>query len=270
MRLILTLKAKGSDTLTINYFYPLASAIYKLLQFGSPEFSEFLHSVGFVSNSRVYKLFTFALRFNRSTVVGSHLKLLEPEGQLYISSPLIDDFIKNFLIGTFTKKDIEIADYYNRACFSIQYAEYLPEPDFSETVKIKFLSPMTLSTGIMDKEAFKQYYYRPDDNLKEMQRVFNSNLINKYEAVSGKKYEGKGVEFTFDSDYISYAKRKNIRLTKKITILKEHDNPIEVIGMQLPILLNGCTELIKIGYNCGFGEKNSMGFGFGEVETTRH
>jgi len=71
LRLLLTLKADEGNLISFNYHYHLSSAIYKLLQFGSEEFSAFLHDTGFKLNGKSYKLFTFALKaFNRTTCPG--------------------------------------------------------------------------------------------------------------------------------------------------------------------------------------------------------
>ena len=69
MRLKINLQANNSAFLTSAYQYPLSAAIYKLLKFGSPEFSAFLHSKGYRLEGKTYKLFTFALRFKRINFV---------------------------------------------------------------------------------------------------------------------------------------------------------------------------------------------------------
>jgi CRISPR-associated endoribonuclease Cas6 len=61
--------------------------------------------------------------------------------------------------------------------------------------------------------------------------------------------------------------QKHRRVTKKITINENGRFPIDVIGIQAPFTIEGDPELIKVGYECGFGEKNSMGFGMAEVST---
>jgi CRISPR-associated endoribonuclease Cas6 len=47
--------------------------------------------------------------------------------------------------------------------------------------------------------------------------------------------------------------------------MKNHEHPIEIIANEIPFTLSGNSELIKVGYECGFGEKNSTGFGMVEL-----
>ncbi|MCX7985269.1 MAG: CRISPR-associated endoribonuclease Cas6, partial [Bacteroidetes bacterium] len=102
---------------------------------------------------------------------------------------------------------------------------------------------------------------RYDDDIKEINRILNQNLINKYTVIYNQRYEGKGVTLSWDLDYAINAFKKNKRLSKKVTIIKNTENKIDVIGIFCPFYIEGDPELIKVGYECGFGEKNSMGFG---------
>jgi len=65
LRIRVLLNSLSSKSLTVNYNYPLSSAIYNLLRLGSSEFSAFLHDIGFPLNDRKYKLFTFAFGTSR-------------------------------------------------------------------------------------------------------------------------------------------------------------------------------------------------------------
>jgi CRISPR-associated endoribonuclease Cas6 len=60
---------------------------------------------------------------------------------------------------------------------------------------------------------------------------------------------------TFNTDYL--AKHKG---TKLVTY-KE----IQIVGAFAPFTLTGTTELVRVGYECGLGEKNAAGFGMIEV-----
>ncbi len=261
MRLLLKLRAKTSDKISFNYNYSLSAAIYKLLNFGSPEFSTFLHDIGYESNNRYYKFFTFALQLEKTTFNKKNLVLDSPNANLYISSPLIDDFIKNFVIGTFEKQLIQIFAEGIKTEFKIITTEILPEPFYSKEMKFKMITPMVLSTQKDFNGKLNTYYLRVDDDIKSINEIFEQNLINKFEAIYNKKYEGKGIKLSWDYDYMVNAAKSNKRLTKKISIVKDYEAPIEVVGMFCPFKLKGDTELIKVGYESGFGSQNSMGFG---------
>jgi CRISPR-associated endoribonuclease Cas6 len=261
MRLKLLLSANNSGKIALNYNYSLSSAIYKLLHFGSPEFSQFLHNIGYNSNDKIYKLFTFSLKFESTRLVSDYLQLNSPLAYLYISSPLIDDFIKNFLVGSFEGKSFELYAEFIKTEFTIKEIELIPEPEFNDRNKFSLMSPLVLSTHAPYNNKNSQYYLRISDDIKIINQIFNNNLINKYSIVTGKDYTGPGVELNWDDEYISEANKKNKRLSKKVSIIKDYDSPIHIVGIFCPFYLTGDIELMKIGYESGFGEKNSMGFG---------
>lgn len=260
MRIRVLLHCVSAKSLTINYNYPLSAAIYNLLRLGSPEFSEFLHSKGYKINARNYKLFSFALRFHKSEISNGLINLIEPGATLYIASPLIEDFVKNFLIGTFEQKLIELRFPSLTTIFNIKSAEIIPSPEFNSSMKFILLSPMVLSTGKIENLKITQKYLRPQ-NISTINRVLTDNLKNKYYLVYNEKKSFDEVSLLWDDDYLL----KRERVTKKVTIKRNGIPPIDVIGIQAPFKLEANPDLIKVGYECGFGEKNSMGFGMAEV-----
>ncbi|PID58179.1 MAG: CRISPR-associated endoribonuclease Cas6 [Ignavibacteriae bacterium] len=270
MRLRLKLKILNCNKLNINYYYPLSAAIYKLLQFGSPEFSEFLHEIGFSYATKTYKLFTFALRFKEFRAKYNVITLFDKKVDLYISSPLINDFIKNFVIGSFQEQQIEISSDGIKTTFIIEQMETLPEPQFRERTKFIMYSPLVLSKNINYYNYHEQYYLRYYDSMQEINRIFNINLKNKYRLIYGKDYSGEDIKLEWDNSYIERMEIKQKRVTKKIRLrsyTKENKKVnVDVIGNQLPFFLTGNHELIKVGYDSGYGEKNSsLGCGLAEV-----
>lgn len=174
---------------------------------------------------------------------------------------MIDDFIKNLVIGTFSQRTIEIYSEFIPTTFYIEQAELLPYPTFTETMYFVMASPMVLSTPVILNGKMRAKYLRYDSDKELINRILQQNLINKYEAITNTKYNGKGIKLEWDNNYISECKRKNKKLSKKISIMKDVSNPIDVVGILCPFTITGDPELIKVGYECGFGEKNSIGFG---------
>jgi len=265
MRLKLSLRVVNSNKIALNYNYSLSSAIYKLLEFGSPEFSSFLHDLGYSIENKYYKLFTFSIKLEKTALDYNSLILISPKAELYITSPLIDDFIKNFVIGTFENRAIEIMSDNIFTKFNINQVEIIPEPTFSNQMHFKMMTPLVLSTYKLYSGRLNQYYFRYNDNIEEINRVFQQNLVNKYQVITKRTYSGNGIKISWDEKYIENATKKNKRLSKKVSIIKDIKNPIDIIGIYCPFKLEGDPELIKIGYEAGYGEKNSMGFGMVEA-----
>jgi CRISPR-associated endoribonuclease Cas6 len=270
MRLVLRLECQDSKRLSINYNYSLASSIYNLLHFGSPEFTKFLHDAGYIYEHKTYKLFTFALKFENAIIRASvpagkdsHFILKSPNAVLYISSPMIDTFIQNFVVGTFETQSLVINGDNTFARFKISSIESLPEIQITNRMKFSLLSPLVLSTKKNHNGQLKQYYLRPDDT-DEINRVLTQNLINKYKLIYKNDIKTDNLSLEWDNDYL----KSRERVTKKVSITKNGIPPVDIIGIQAPFTLTGNPELIKTGYECGFGEKNSMGFGLADTDFT--
>jgi CRISPR-associated endoribonuclease Cas6 len=265
MRLVLKLECKGFKKLSINYNYSLASAIYKLLEFGSPKFSSFLHDIGYTQNGKSYKLFSFALHLEKAKIEQGFFNLVSPNASIFITSPLIDDFIKNFVIGTFHSQKIELFADYVKTEFKILQAELVPPPQFYEKMKFSLLSPLVISSYANHNDKVGQHFFRYDDDINEINRVLNANLFHKYKSIYNKDYAGCDVSLRWDEDYIRKMEAGGKRISRKITITKDLANPVDIVAINAPFSLEGDVEIMKVGYECGFGEKNSMGFGLAKV-----
>jgi len=261
MRISLKLRAIDLSLLPINYNYPLSAVVYRLLKFGSPEFSEYLHSIGFRTNGKSYKLFTFSLKFEYSNIVRDYFELSSPYLTLNISSPLIDDFIKNVVIGSLKSGKIEL--FYKKHCIylSIEQMEEIPSPSFSHSLKFKLDSPLVLSTVQIRHNKPTQHFFEYYEDINEINRVFNKNLVNKYSLIYNKQYKGEPLKFTWLNDYIQKRIKNQRSLKRLIKIEKPNIPTINIVANNIPFILEGNTELMKVGYDAGFGEKNSMGFG---------
>lgn len=257
MRLKLSLRAKESPAfIPINYQYYFSSAIYLLLKFSSFEFSEFLHDQGFELNGKKFKLFVFGLRLRKPEMRDGLFFLNDSQCELIISSPLIDTFIHNFVIGTFEKQSIFI-NYQERSTkFLIHQVEMIPSPQFTSEMKFEILSPLTLSTMVKKNDRMIPYYYRYDDP--KLVEAVKNNLVNKYKVLYQKVIDPDQFNFEFDKDQIE---KKKGNVSKLITIAEGTPQQSKVKAIQCGFKIKTNPELIKVGYDCGFGEKNSMGFG---------
>ena len=263
MRLKISLKAKTGAMINLNYNYYLSSAIYRLLKLGSNEFAAFLHNSGYTANGKRYKLFSFAIRFENFVIKNGVFNLISPNAALFVTSPLIESFIQNFIIGTFKEQKIKIGGDRQSVVFDIEQVESYPSISFNDKMNFTLLSPIVLSTKKIINGEIKQYYLRPTDT-EEINRVLTNNLLNKFKLINPNDITNEDVKLEWDKSYLD----KHERVTKKITINENGKFPVDVIGIQAPFTIKGNPELIKTGYECGFGEKNSMGFGLADADFT--
>jgi CRISPR-associated endoribonuclease Cas6 len=70
--------------------------------------------------------------------------------------------------------------------------------------------------------------------------------------------EDARLKFEFDQNYIR--KRGGVERISKLVQFKETN----IKAYQAPFRVSGSSELIELGWDCGFGNANSQGFGMVE------
>jgi CRISPR-associated endoribonuclease Cas6 len=251
VRVKLTLNALRRETvLPLNYHHAVASFIYATLASASVDFAAQLHDVGFRTNGRTFKLFTFSrLQTTRARQHLDKLVLEHPEVLLQISSP-VGQFIEKLIGGFSGNPIVEIAG--NE--FQFVRAELIPPPIFQERMKLRALSPITESVrGEREHPTFLSL----EDDWSE---VMGANLLRKYEALYDCQPDDKSFVWRWDKDYIARAEQRG----KRLSVLREIHG-ISIRGWLAPFTVEGSKALIELGYEAGFGARNSMGFGMAEV-----
>ena len=188
------------------------------------------------------KFFTFSkLMSSRKTLFGDQMKV---EDRLYFdfSSPKKEITIA-LVNGMLEKSNVKIAN----ANFILEEVEVLQEPEIGNKETFLTLSPISVTT-VEDEDGHKKivdlYPREPKfyDNIRK-------NLIKKYTLLYEKEPENDDLE-------IKVKKVKPKRIKIKNTFHRCSEMVFEAIGNK---------ELLKIGYQAGFGERNSMGFGMVKV-----
>ncbi len=269
MRIKLVLVPQNkSCRMPINYQYPLSAALYKILSSGSAEYSQWLHEKGYLSpKGKPTKLFVFSKLFIPQKDRKPEKNILKifnhTKCQLFISSPMLEDFIQNFVVGLFSAQIIEIGNKDASARFFVEQVETLPTPHFKKRTKFKTISPIVVSTKRERNGRPQEHYYRASEP--ELSEAIRNNLINKYETVYGKPPASDQLRFEIDRDYLHF-KGGDEGVSKLITIKEDDEEKATGVKcFESPFTLFGSPELMKIAYECGIGQKNSMGFGMVEV-----
>ncbi|MDE0638279.1 MAG: CRISPR-associated endoribonuclease Cas6 [Candidatus Poribacteria bacterium] len=128
-------------------------------------------------------------------------------------------------------------------------------PSFQPNMQFRCLSPIVMSAVRESEGKRRTHYCLPDDP--ELSELIYQNLIRKHEAIHGSAPQNDALKFRFDSAYI---KRKQRRVTRLVDF-----KGIKIRGILCPFQVSGSPALIQVGYECGFGDKNSAGFGMAEV-----
>ena len=250
MRIKITCDIGEGIHLPINYNYFLTGVIYQFLKESDPGYAHFLHQDGYELENRRFKLFTFSqLIAQRREIRGEQIHFRSPLTWYFSSSQ--EPFLQNFAASLMQTGILQI----QRQKLQVQNVEVLRQPHFGPQMTFRCLSPITMSTKRERADQLVTHYCLHDDP--QFSELVRQNLIRKYEVVHQHPPTEKSFAMTFDQGYID--KRKG-RVTRLVNF-----KGTKIRGILSPFHVIGSPELIHIGYECGFGDKNSMGFGMVEV-----
>lgn len=258
MRIKISLKAIFNNTsLPVNYQYFLTGLIYRFIGNSSEDYSRFLHDEGYKlgESKKGFKLFVYSMLMDQQARVnGNKISFSGNSLTWNITSP-VPDFIQHLVTGVFAEgQEIHIGPEVSPAHFRIEQVETLPSPQFIDMMRFTCLSPITVSTHT-DSNSSTPHYLRPwEDGFSD---AIKNNLLKKYFLIHGKNLDNATLSITLDSDYMNKRAGKIIKNIR----FKETN----IIGFLAPFEVTGSPELMQIGYEAGFGEKGSMGFGMVKI-----
>ena len=269
MRVKITAATKLPAAIPFNYNYALHSAIYGLIEKSSGEYSTYLHDKGFINKAvkKRFKLFTFSKLFFTPTRIKKNGFTGVKEIHFIFSTP-IEQSYEHLILGLFSDQAFHLNFCGTKINFSVTQVESLPEPQFNSECKFLCLSPIAVSTQREKANAKLEQHYLDYMNPEEREHFIENirkNLINKYQTFYKTDYADHDHEFKFSFD-INYIAKRHGKISKLIHF-KKIDNTIKtkIKGCEAPFKIVADSELIKIGYDAGFGNGGSMGFGCVEI-----
>lgn len=268
MRLRITLHAERPMRVPFSHQELLSGLVYRLLGVSSAEYARFLHDEGYGSSDemrRRFKLFTFStLRAGRSVRRMDERGLLFGPGlvEWYVSSPL-PDFLTHSATGLLAEGEpLRVGP---SAVFTVRAIDAVSTPQFGDhtavsagTARAKFTCWTPLVASVASPDGRKTpYYLRPTADADAFSEAVRKNLLQKYALVHHAPPPDDRLTLAFDAAYLARSPHGG---TKKITI-----HQIDVIGAEAPFTLTGSPDLLRLAWETGLGEKNSMGFGMIEA-----
>ena len=225
-------------SLPIHYNHLIQGFIYSHLD---PILRVTLHEKGFPYEKRKFKLFTFSRIQGRikkegdKFLIGRNFSLIISSSRKEILQSLAENLLREEKI-ILQRKEI-----------LINSIDIYPEPEIKEEMIIKMLSPITVYSTLKKSNGDKKtYYYTPWE--KEFSDLIKENLEKKYNLIHGEKFRSKKFEIS-----PLRVNNRDLKVIKfKNTIIK---------GWMGLYRIKGEPELLKVGYDCGLGAKNSQGFG---------
>ncbi|MEQ8469687.1 MAG: CRISPR-associated endoribonuclease Cas6 [Marinoscillum sp.] len=262
MRFRLTLHVKRGSILPLNYQYPISSWIYKCINRADSDFASFLHEQGYngAKAGKPFKFFTFSkLHVPERDIYQDRMVI--KSSQVYLTlSFLVEQAAEKFVTGVFQQQHAGIGDKKSQVDFEVGSIEARPVP-IGNDLLIKTSSPIVVSRPEIDKDGkMRAQFMSPEDE--GYNDYFLKNLINKYESYA--HYTGNSISaaFTESMDWTLEKDRVKSRLE---TIKSGTKAETKVRGYDYTFRLRAPEPMVRIGLLAGFGEKNSLGFGCGEV-----
>lgn len=256
MRLRITLEqSRPGQLIPINYQYYLSSFIYNTLESADSEYSQWLHDNGYRSGNKSFKFFTFSmLNLKNWESKGSYILIKSPRIEFTISL-LTQKMAEKFVVGMFQEKTMEIFDHQKRAHFKIKTVEAIPEIEFTDNMTFRAKSPIAIKRS--RRKENENIYVSPEET--DFTFLMKKNLEEKYVAKCLNEntiVQARGID---EINIIGESKGKLIRI-------REGDySETSVKGYFCTFEITGNPEIIKLGYETGFGINNSLGFGYVEL-----
>lgn len=253
VRLTLTALQKAAE-LPLDYQYAVASLLYNALGRASEEFATRLHGEGFSAGGRTFRLFTFSRLATRgASASGGHLLLTDPSVSLQVGSP-VADFVEHLVTGLSRGGVLRLAG----TPFRLESAELVPQPPFTRRMSFRALSPVTES---VDEGGRHPRFLDPEDDWSE---IIRHNLLRKHRALYAEEPQETSLSWEWDRRYLADARERG----RRTSVLAEVRG-VKVRGWLLPFTVEGGVGLMRMGYEAGFGSRNSMGFGMAEATSER-
>ena len=250
MRIQIQADVGDGITLPINYNHLLAGVIYRFLAESDPEYATFLHEEGYRAAEKRFKLFTFSqLMAERRRVTGEKIHFRSTL-TWYVSSP-VEQFLSHFADTLLTEAQLSLG----HRPLQVRDVTIPRIPRFRSEMHFRCLSPIVMTTTRERDGKQAMHYCMPDDPV--LSELIRQNLIRKHEAIHARVPHDDTLTFAFDKNYID---RRKGRVTRLVDY-----KGIKIRGIMCPFRVIGNPALIQIGYECGFGDKNSAGFGMVEI-----
>lgn len=252
-QLTLHLTDRNRTVLPCNYVYELSAMLYKVLNEGDANFTSWLHDQGYCKQKKSFKLFTFSNLYAPAyRIREDRFHILSDIVKLQVSFFPIEA-IEAFVVGLFKNRTFVLGDRRSQVPFEVINIERMPEPVFTSRMAFKTLSPMFIEEQFPDTR--RTVHLQPDDP--KFAELLHLNLLEKYRAFYGQEPDV--------SWPVTRLHLLSVPKAKTITLKSGTPQETRMKGYMFRFELEGQPELLRLGYDGGFGRLNSQGFGCVEV-----
>ncbi len=234
MRLKISLSStKANYLIPFNYNHILSAIIYRKI--ADLDLAAKLHF------SKDFKFFTFSqIYFSDWKRIKQGFVSKDGKISFYISSPN-DQLIKSLVEGHLENTEVD----FKGTKLLVEQIELLKKPEFKDKMNMRTMSPVSASIKREVDGKLKIWDLGPGDE--RFYESIQKNLYNKY------------VKFYGDYDGNKWIRIKpNMKTAKRRRIEIKGDFHR---GYMIKFEMEADARLMEFAYDCGLGERNSMGFG---------
>lgn len=237
------------NALPVNYQFELGSWLFRMINNPDSALFSYLVSAGYTTKEDPFRNFVFShLMVPDRTIEGDRL-FIRSERIGLIFSTIPDPALAPLVIGNFHQALFMLGDRVSQVAFLLEKIEQLPEPEFTDKMTFRTLSPLHLTMKMQGRK--NDLFLSPE--TPGYTRFFYENLHRKFSILHGYDHPGDPLAGKF--------KLRSPVTQKGITMQSGNPGESKVIGYQLRFRLQADSELLRAGYYLGFGEKNHLGFG---------
>lgn len=241
--------------------YPFAGLIYRSVWLAAPDYAEFLHADGYPAMTRResevrptefapdghkrFKFFVFSRLEQPGKRIANGRQWLGPRPVLWQVSSPIDELIELLAEGLCAQEAVSIGDQDGVTHFTVTDVLEIPAPEITSQMRFRTLSPLFVAVDETGEDGrHRKHHLRAEESQFAQQVV--ANLLGKYRALTGQEPLEPGLEFGFEG------------IPKPQLVQYKGTHHHSYLGT---FVVSGSEELVRVGWECGFGEANSKGFG---------
>ncbi|MCD6558625.1 MAG: CRISPR-associated endoribonuclease Cas6 [Palaeococcus sp.] len=223
--------------LPFNYNYDVYSELINKIGISSPDVAE-------MTKTTPSDYFTFSriMVRSRKLIPEKGIKILSDDVCLYVSS-FMPDVIRAIVEGFMDNPVMTIED----VRLFVEKVKVLKEPEFKEGSLLSTLSPIVVRTIKLEEDRMKIWDLYPTDSL--FHEKLRKIMLMRYSELVGEMPRDK--EFTLE-----VIKHKPVRIKVRDVFYR---------GSLMVFRYYGSEEILKFGYENGFGDKTRFGFGMVKV-----
>lgn len=238
MRIEIKLKPENKNAIVpFNYNDEIHDQLLEKIFLAAPDLAEVLQT-----EYKDYFTFSRIMIREREIIPDKGIKVLSDDISLYVSSSLTE-IIKAIAEGFISNPILKVGE----ATFSMADIKILREPKIRDGTLFSTLSPIVVRTAKFEDNKVKIWDLYP--NNEGFQDKLRKIMLTKFSEINGR--------FPEDTDFhLDVIKFKPVRIKVGKTYYR---------GSLMVFRYYGSKEIAKFGYENGFGDKTSYGFGMVKV-----